>query len=932
MGNMARQAADTAMTAITVMAVLSFAALPILAAVALALFLCAGCATPKKVPVFNSAWPEGIERDWAGPEYWANRLQDWRLAKGRLECLIAKQSKPMRTVHLLTRNVGELPGDLSISVRTGLVLKRPGPRPAVIRTLPAPADISLDAATGFLVGAGAALDYRAAALVHSSPGPGGGIFAGIDGSGHLFIRDFSLVPGGKEDDSSLLVRGKEGGHALEDVRLLLLARPCGNNNADRNSSELTLACINPHTDRLVGSVRLPRIDSSRLKGSVALVSHPGSAPKTARFWFDDWKITGSRVEAHRERRCGPIVSSQYTLSRGILKLTAQLMPIGAEDGREVTLSFRKDGRWITAGKAPVVTPGFTATFRIAGWDDECDIPFRLTCNLKGTAGMVHEYSNTGTIRHDPKEKGTIVVAAFTGNHNVAHPGVERGRFDWLPEGVWFPHNDIVSAVRTHRPDLLFFSGDQVYEGASPTGRDRSSPRNAELDYLYKWYLWCWAFGELTAEIPCVTIPDDHDVFHGNLWGAGGRSAKKQDDGGYTMPPEFVRMVERTQTSHLPDPADPAPVEQGIGVYFCAMDLGGIGFAVLEDRKFKTSPTVAVPLGRVVNGWFKNRDFDPLNADVPGAVLLGERQLAFLHDWAVDWRHGVEMKAALSQTIFSNVATLPASAKSDAVVPRLPILPEGAYAVDDRRAHDADSNGWPQTGRNRALRELQRGFAVHIAGDQHLGSTIQYGVDGWRDAGFALCVPSIANFFPRRWFPSEGGRNRDAGAPEYTGDFLDGFGNHMTVHAVSNPAATGREPKKLHQRAPGYGVVRFDKVDRTITFECWPRWADQAVPGAAQYPGWPITISQLDNFGSDANLFLPVVDVAGMSDPVVEVIDEEVAKTIYALRIRGDSFRPKVFREGSYTVRVGDPDRDLFVAIPGIRPAGEGDTGKFEVTF
>ncbi|NIR43692.1 MAG: hypothetical protein GWM93_16525, partial [Gemmatimonadetes bacterium] len=38
-----------------------------------------------------------------------------------------------------------------------------------------------------------------------------------------------------------------------------------------------------------------------------------------------------------------------------------------------------------------------------------------------------------------------------------------------------------------------------------------------LDYLYKWYLWCWAFRELTAEIPTVTIPDDHDVYQGNLW-------------------------------------------------------------------------------------------------------------------------------------------------------------------------------------------------------------------------------------------------------------------------------------------------------------------------------------------------------------------------------------------------------------------------------
>ena len=46
------------------------------------------------------------------------------------------------------------------------------------------------------------------------------------------------------------------------------------------------------------------------------------------------------------------------------------------------------------------------------------------------------------------------------------------------------------------------------------------------------------------------------------------------------------MVERAQTSHLPDPYDPTPIEQGIGVYYTDFNWGGIGFAILEDRKFK----------------------------------------------------------------------------------------------------------------------------------------------------------------------------------------------------------------------------------------------------------------------------------------------------------------------------------------------------------
>ena len=37
---------------------------------------------------FESDWHKNpkIQRTWIGPEFWANRLQDWQLRSGRLEC------------------------------------------------------------------------------------------------------------------------------------------------------------------------------------------------------------------------------------------------------------------------------------------------------------------------------------------------------------------------------------------------------------------------------------------------------------------------------------------------------------------------------------------------------------------------------------------------------------------------------------------------------------------------------------------------------------------------------------------------------------------------------------------------------------------------------------------------------------------------------
>ncbi|MCK4750334.1 MAG: hypothetical protein KAT15_24930, partial [Bacteroidales bacterium] len=372
----------------------------------------------------------------------------------------------------------------------------------------------------------------------------------------------------------------------------------------------------------------------------------------------------------------------------------------------------------------------------------------------------------GVIVQDPRDRDVFIAAAFTGNSN-SHGSIHGRTFDFTDK-LWFPHEDLTSYVAKHQPDLLIYTGDNVYEGR-PTPPDRSSELNTELDYLYKWYLFLWAHGDLTRNIPAVTIPDDHDVYHGNIWGASGAKAPakpeggiypdyyrrfkghwQQDQGGYKLSAELVNMIEHTQVSHLPDPYDPEPVEQGIGVYYCNMNYGRISWAVIEDRKFKSSPGKIHPEYNIINGFSQIKRIDGRRFDSPEASLLGERQLSFLRDWSVDWQ-GVDMKVAISQSIFANLSTYPDTFLTDAQTPRLPVLPVGEIPRDYSKAKDMDSNGWPQTGRNKALDELRKGFALMIGGDQHLGSVIHHGIDDWEDAGYSLCVPSIANLWPRRWF-------------------------------------------------------------------------------------------------------------------------------------------------------------------------------------
>jgi len=191
--------------------------------------------------------------------------------------------------------------------------------------------------------------------------------------------------------------------------------------------------------------------------------------------------------------------------------------------------------------------------------------------------------------------------------------------------------------------------------------------------------------------------------------------------------------------------------------------------------------------------------------------------------------------------------------------------------------------------------MRKAFAFHIAGDQHLGSTIQYGVDQYGDGGYALCVPSVSNVFPRRWFPPINPETRS-----YTGDFKDGFGNLITVLAVSNPVFTGRKPAKLYDRATGYGIVRFDRHQRRITIENWPRDADPEK--GQQYQGWPITINQKDNFNPPQAAYLPLIEYQGSGEPLVQAFTPQ-GELVWSIRIFENSTELKAPRPGKYVIRA-----------------------------
>jgi hypothetical protein len=229
-----------------------------------------------------------------------------------------------------------------------------------------------------------------------------------------------------------------------------------------------------------------------------------------------------------------------------------------------------------------------------------------------------------------------------------------------------------------------------------------------------------------------------------------------------------------------------------------------------------------------------------------------------------------------------------------------------------------------------LREVRRGFALLINGDQHLGAVIHQGVDDWGDAGFSFSVPSIVNHYRRWWLPLEPEREEVEGELAHTGRYLDGFGNRITMYAYANPDPSRRRYSRWLAQGAGFGIIRFNKRTREITMECWPRGCDVTDPDCQQYPGWPITITQEDNYGRDAVAYLPTLEIVGQEDPVVQVIEEASGEIVYTLRINGSSYRPKVFEEGRYTVRVGEGDSVQI--LEGVESLGPGESDTIEVVF
>lgn len=218
-------------------------------------------------------------------------------------------------------------------------------------------------------------------------------------------------------------------------------------------------------------------------------------------------------------------------------------------------------------------------------------------------------------------------------------------------------------------------------------------------------------------------------------------------------------------------------------------------------------------------------------------------------------------------------------------------------------------------------------AFQISGDQHVPSLVQYGVNNYRDANWSYCTPAIAVMYLRWFLPDELGQPV-VGRPEHgypnTGLYTDAFGNKNYVYAIGNPGkiTIDRDSRYTHAqiRSSGFGMVTFDQVSRDIHIDAWRFIADVENPNPIrdQFPGWPLTINQYDNFGEGANNYLPKIEV-NKPNQIIEVRKVSTNDLIRIFRMKGNSVQVGLHHPGTFTINVGNKSVGTFKTKSGKNP-------------
>ena len=738
-------------------------------------------------------WNKIPDQAWLGYSFWCNSYLDWKVENNRVIAFPFHRHK--RTAHYSAQQIKRKSGLLKISVTTGFSKSRNSGH------------------LGLLIGAGSnQINEKTNLLIHNNiPNSNTHLFA-INKKGVISLSDYGA-------DTSIY------SHQLDSF----IFSDSSSVNMEISYKSLADSTfiyfqIRNTSTKIFNDTILLKSTSIPL-GSIALFYSCKKAFKSFG-WFDDLRIEGNVLE--KAETTGPLLSSFHTITDKKILLTVQLQPFEVSKTDEFELYFNS-----------IKIKNFRVHYRYDKLTHQ--IRFKTsTKNLPGKVNYTIKYSGKQTDRPFyingtintllPNKEMSIMALNCNG-----FPFMHEGKYDY--NSLWYPYEQIEKGYHKFTPNLVIFLGDQFYE-SRPSAPIIKEPF-CYLDYLYKWNLYCLQFRNITANTPTIILTDDHDVYQGNLWGNGGVPAKttekdsldkyyqgnydtwQQDNGGYFMPKNFVNMAIRSQTSHLPKPYKRRT--KGLSNYYTSYQFGDFDFAILEDKKYKSAPVNIQH--QIFNGIPLNNSLTNQELDNDNFKLLGKKQLKFLKKFVT--KESDNLKIVLTQSAYASLTTI--NKESDPLKD-LPSNLSGEHKLN----RDMDTNGWPKTGRDKAMNIIGTEPVLFLCGDQHMGSVVEL-FDTLNNGTHFFTIPSISNTWQRTWLPSDSTYSNSPFGIHY-----DGFGNKMNVIAVANPTNEIHYPQKLNKKSPGFGIIILNSIDKTAILHAYPLYFNE-FNTILEYNGWPINI-------------------------------------------------------------------------------------------
>jgi len=748
--------------------------------------------------IFN--WDEIPNQKWLGYNFWCNTILDWKIEDNKVIAhpFISRN----RTAHITSHSIEDSIGYLKIQVDIQIFSKTDS-----------------QAEFGFLVGAGGSdLDSKTNNFVYNTLSPRHAHKIIISKEGYAELRDYS--------NDTLIQQMAITPSSLKHFN-------------DTNGATIGIEYKNDSLVRLFvkSEDQLQQSDFFKFQkkiptGNIALFYNSKSSFR-ANASFDNFKVNGDVFSTHfSTSMVDPILASFYTNTSDSLFVCAQLMPFKLIDSDSIIL--------ILADSVNSYLLKFTGKYDSTNYQLNFRIPLtvnaeRFTYSIRYSGNQskfIHPKS--GTIRKSPIHNEAKIMALNCNGFTFFH----SGGIDY--KNLLYPYRQIKKGYKIQQPDVLTFLGDQIYE-SRPEAAIRKHPFCLD-DYLYKWSIWCYSFREIMLNQPTIIMTDDHDVYQGNIWGNGGIKAKKspltkipkyytannydtwqQDNGGYFMGVDFVNMVTKSQTSHLPYPNNPV-LKNGMINYYTSYQYGNLDFLILEDRKFKSAPSQND--FQVYNGFAIEDSISYNKYHNDSFKLLGKKQLEFLDKWVNQPIQKNESKIILTQSAYVSLTSIPLDYNP------LKDRPAKKDSTPQKVSPDMDTNGWPKVGRDRALNTIGDHPVLFISGDQHIGAVIEV-FDSSQNSIPFYSVPAIANTWPRIWWPEN-----ESNSP--LGFFTDAFGNQLNVKAVSNPNPQAPYPNNINYKSPGFGIIQFNKEGNKADLHAYPLYFDALSPGN-EFEGWPQTV-------------------------------------------------------------------------------------------